>query len=45
MTGAAVKAESADARRGPKWQARRQAIIDTSVHLFARRGYHATGVT
>jgi AcrR family transcriptional regulator len=31
--------------RSPKWQARRQAIIDTSVHLFARRGYHATGVT
>ena len=29
-------------RRNPKWQARRQAIIDTSARVFARRGYHAT---
>ena len=34
-----------DARRNPKWEARRQAIIDTSAPLFARRGYHATGIT
>jgi AcrR family transcriptional regulator len=33
-----------DARRSPKWQARRQAIIDTSAPVFARRGYHATGI-
>jgi TetR/AcrR family transcriptional regulator, cholesterol catabolism regulator len=32
-------------RRSPKWQARREAIIDTSVRLFARNGYHATGLT
>jgi TetR/AcrR family transcriptional regulator, cholesterol catabolism regulator len=32
-------------RRSPKWQARRQAIVDTSAHVFARRGYHATGIT
>jgi AcrR family transcriptional regulator len=32
-------------RRNPKWQARRQAIIDTSARVFARRGYHATGIT
>ena len=32
-------------RRSPKWQARRDAIIDTSAQLFARRGYHATGLT
>ena len=29
-------------RRSPKWQERRQAIIDTSAPVFARRGYHAT---
>ncbi len=29
--------------RSAKWQARRQAIIDTSARVFARRGYHATG--
>ena len=27
------------------WQARREAIIDTSARVFARRGYHATGIT
>ena len=31
-------------RRSEKWQARREAIIDTSARLFARRGYHATGI-
>ena len=34
-----------EGRRSPKWQARRDAIIDTSAHVFARRGYHATGIT
>ncbi|HEV2309666.1 MAG TPA: TetR/AcrR family transcriptional regulator [Acidimicrobiia bacterium] len=33
-----------DARRSSKWQARRDAIIDTSARLFARQGYHATGI-
>ena len=32
------------ARRSPKWKARREAIVDTSARLFARRGYHATGI-
>jgi AcrR family transcriptional regulator len=32
-------------RRSPKWQARRDAIVDTSAHVFAQRGYHATGLT
>lgn len=32
-------------RRSAKWQARRQEIIDTSAPVFARRGYHATGMT
>jgi TetR/AcrR family transcriptional regulator, cholesterol catabolism regulator len=32
-------------RRNPKWVARREAIIDTSAHLFAKRGYDATGLT
>jgi TetR/AcrR family transcriptional regulator, cholesterol catabolism regulator len=36
---------SAESRRGPKWQARREAIVDVSAHLFARQGYHATGIT
>ena len=27
------------------WEARRQAIIDTSARVFARGGYHATGIT
>jgi AcrR family transcriptional regulator len=36
---------SGDSRRSAKWEARRQAIIDTSAHLFARQGYHATGIT
>jgi TetR/AcrR family transcriptional regulator, cholesterol catabolism regulator len=31
-------------RRNPKWQARRETIIDTSARLFARKGYHATGI-
>jgi AcrR family transcriptional regulator len=34
-----------DSGRSANWQARRQAIIDTSAPLFARRGYHATGLT
>src|SRR5438128_8824714 len=36
---------STESRRSPKWQARRQAIIDTSASVFARQGYHATGIT
>ena len=31
--------------RSPKWQARRHAIIDVSAGVFARQGYHATGLT
>jgi AcrR family transcriptional regulator len=34
-----------DTRRSPKWEVRRQAIVDASAHLFARQGYHATGIT
>ena len=30
--------------RSPKWETRREAIVDTSARLFARRGYHATGI-
>ncbi|HWD55163.1 MAG TPA: TetR/AcrR family transcriptional regulator [Acidimicrobiales bacterium] len=33
-----------DSRRSPKWESRRQAIVDTSAHLFARQGYHNTGI-
>src|SRR3954470_19523425 len=35
---------STESGRSPKWEARRQAIIDTSARLFARQGYHATGI-
>jgi AcrR family transcriptional regulator len=31
-------------RRSPNWQARRNAIVDTSARVFARGGYHATGI-
>src|SRR5437763_11100983 len=41
MPGAEATTES---RRSPKWEARRQAIVDTSARLFARQGYHATGI-
>jgi len=33
-----------ESRRSPKWESRRDAIIDTSARLFARQGYHATGI-
>jgi AcrR family transcriptional regulator len=33
-----------DTRRSPRWEGRRQAIIDTSARVFARQGYHATGI-
>jgi TetR/AcrR family transcriptional regulator, cholesterol catabolism regulator len=35
---------TAGARRSTKWQARRDAIIDTSARIFARQGFHATGI-
>jgi AcrR family transcriptional regulator len=34
-----------DSPRRANWQARRQVIIDTSAKIFARGGYHATGIT
>jgi AcrR family transcriptional regulator len=45
MTGAAAGAAADEPRRNPKWEARRQAIVDTSAKVFAQRGYHATGLT
>jgi len=38
-TGAGV-----DRPRSEKWTARREAIVDTSAHVFAQQGYHATGI-
>ncbi|HUC05601.1 MAG TPA: TetR/AcrR family transcriptional regulator [Acidimicrobiales bacterium] len=35
---------SRDSRRSAKWEARREAIVDTSARVFARQGYHATGI-
>jgi len=37
-------APSDDPRRSANWNARRDVIIDTSARLFARNGYHATGI-
>jgi AcrR family transcriptional regulator len=37
-------ATSHEPRRSAKWNARRAAIIDTSARVFARGGYHATGI-
>jgi AcrR family transcriptional regulator len=37
-------ATSHESRRSAKWNARRDAIIDTSARVFARGGYHATGI-
>jgi AcrR family transcriptional regulator len=34
-----------DSRRSANWRARRDAIVDTSARVFARGGYHATGIT
>ena len=34
-----------DSRRRVNWEVRRQAIVDTSARVFARGGYHATGIT
>jgi TetR/AcrR family transcriptional regulator, cholesterol catabolism regulator len=34
----------AEPRRSAKWHARYQTIVDTSAQVFARRGYHATGL-
>jgi TetR/AcrR family transcriptional regulator, cholesterol catabolism regulator len=40
MTSAATD----DSKRSAKWEERRDAIIDTSATVFARSGYHATGI-
>jgi TetR/AcrR family transcriptional regulator, cholesterol catabolism regulator len=40
-----VAAKREEPRRNSKWLARRQAIVDTSAQVFARGGYHATGIT
>jgi AcrR family transcriptional regulator len=39
------RAEATDETRpGARWLARREAIVDTSAHVFARQGYHGTGI-
>jgi AcrR family transcriptional regulator len=37
-------ASSEEPQRSAKWKARHDAIVDTSAHVFAQRGYHATGI-
>jgi AcrR family transcriptional regulator len=40
-----ARTEAGDkAPRRANWEARRQVIIDTSAPVFARHGYHATGI-
>jgi AcrR family transcriptional regulator len=34
-----------ESRRSAKWHARRDEIVETSAHVFAQRGYHATGLS
>lgn len=43
-TGAGAETRRSETRRSEKWTARRDAIVDTSAHVFAQRGYHATGI-
>jgi AcrR family transcriptional regulator len=46
MSMAMQRAEATDeARPSARWLARRESIVDTSAHVFARGGYHATGIT
>jgi AcrR family transcriptional regulator len=40
MTSAAAD----DSKRSAKWKERRDAIVDTSATVFARSGYHNTGI-
>ena len=40
----AVTDASGGSPRRANWEARRQVIIDTSAPVFARHGYHATGI-
>jgi AcrR family transcriptional regulator len=37
-------AASDEPRRSANWKARRDVIIDTSARVFARQGFHATGI-
>jgi AcrR family transcriptional regulator len=41
MPEAAARAERP---RSEKWKARRDAIVDTSARVFAKQGYHGTGI-
>jgi AcrR family transcriptional regulator len=41
---AMTNAVTDDSKRSAKWKERRDAIVDTSATVFARRGYHATGI-
>ena len=37
-------AEPLRSRRSPNWETRPHSIVDTSAQVFARGGYHATGI-
>jgi TetR/AcrR family transcriptional regulator, cholesterol catabolism regulator len=38
------RAAAGEPGRSANWTARRDQIVDTSARVFARRGYHATGI-
>ena len=40
-----AEAEAGGTQRSAKWQGRRDVIVDVSARVFARQGYHATGIT
>lgn len=44
MSGPMPDSVTDSSRRRPNWQARRNAIVDTSAGVFARSGYHGTGI-
>jgi AcrR family transcriptional regulator len=44
LGAAAATPPGDETRRSPKWKARRDVIVDTSAQVFARQGYHATGI-
>jgi AcrR family transcriptional regulator len=39
-----MTATAEEPRRSDNWKARRDVIVDTSAVVFAKRGYHATGI-
>jgi len=45
MASTQVDEPAQEPKRSEKWKVRRDEIVDTSAKVFARSGYHATGIT